>query len=311
MTELPQPSPNRKKRISWRMLTLLGLLAAIGGEAFIGLRNARQARLQMDFERVHVTPSMREEAVAALGPFEDVELVTSDGLRLRGWYVPAKRRAAVIFVTGGAANRMQPLPEARELVAHGFGVLLFDSRASGESEGSLTTWGETEQRDLVSALDFVSARSDVDPARIGVQGLSIGGSTVALTAAKDERARAVLLNATWTSLSEEIAYKFGKFGPFSAWPAQWVFRDAGIRFDAIRPIDHIAEISPRPLLIITGAVDEDTPVPVMERLFAAARAPKDMWVVSGAGHGGYAEAAPVEYPRRVRAFFEATLGPRE
>ena len=309
MTERAEGTAKSTRRISWRGALLAGLVLFILGEAFIGLRNARQAKLQMDFERVHVTAAMRKEASHALGPLEDVSFTASDGVVLRGWYAPAKRRAAVIFVSGGAANRMQPLPEARALVEHGFGVLLFDSRASGESDGELTTWGELEQRDLVAALDFVSARADVDPNKIGVQGLSIGGTTVALTAAKDPRAHAVLLNATWTSLSDEVGYKFGKFGPFSSWPAKWVFRHAGVDLDAVRPIDHIAEIAPRPLLILTGEVDTDTPVWVMDRLFAAARAPKDMWVVPGAGHGGYAEASPTEYTKRVVAFFEASLGP--
>jgi fermentation-respiration switch protein FrsA (DUF1100 family) len=85
-------------------------------------------------------------------------------------------------------------------------------------------------------------------------------------------------------------------------------RGEGVDVDAARPIDAIARIHPRPLLMITGDRDDDTPVPVMKRLFDAAGAPKDLWVVPGAGHGSYYETAPAEYEARVVGFLERAWG---
>jgi fermentation-respiration switch protein FrsA (DUF1100 family) len=85
-------------------------------------------------------------------------------------------------------------------------------------------------------------------------------------------------------------------------------RSAGIRVDAVRPIDAIGRIHPRPLLMITGDRDSDTPVPVMKRLFDAAGAPKDIWVVPGAEHGGYYGVASAEWETRVVAFLESAWG---
>ena len=64
-------------------------------------------------------------------PYRDVALTTSDGLRLRAWYVPSRNGAAIIAFPG----RAQPVPHARLLVRHGYGVLLLDRRGEGASEG--------------------------------------------------------------------------------------------------------------------------------------------------------------------------------
>jgi len=251
----------------------------------------------------------RAAALAALPALEDVSFRASDGLTLRGWFAPGtgKSRAAVILVHGGYANRVHWMPDLRALTAHGYGVLAYDSRGSGESDGDLVTAGDRERKDVTAALDFVAARPDVDPARIGLVGLSYGASAVLLTATKDPRARAVVLEAVWSSLEDEIMSKSGRFPLLTGGAAVWGMRHEGVDVDAVRPIDHIAELAPRKLLVVTGAADTDTPVAVMERVFAAAAAPKELWIVPGAGHGAYAEVAPDEYARRLVAFFDDAL----
>ena len=70
-------------------------------------------------------------------PHEDVTFTTADGLRLRGWYVPSKNGAAVISFPGRKGTQKP----ARMLARHGYGVLLFDRRGEGESEGDPNAWG--------------------------------------------------------------------------------------------------------------------------------------------------------------------------
>jgi hypothetical protein len=73
-----------------------------------------------------------------LGPaHEDVSFETSDGLTLRGWYVPSKNGAAVISFPG----RKGPQKPARMLARHGYGVLVFDRRGEGESDGEPNIFG--------------------------------------------------------------------------------------------------------------------------------------------------------------------------
>lgn len=238
---------------------------------------------------------------------EDASFRTTDGLTLRGWFAPGSRGAAIVFVHGGGGNRMQLFPEARILAHHGYGVLIYDSRASGESDGDLATLGAREQRDVEAAIDFVSARPEIDPKRIGIVGFSVGASTVVLEVAHDRRTRAVVLYATWSSMEDEIKWKARRFGPLSWAPVLFGLRRQGVDVDAVRPIDHMGEIAPRPLLMIAGSDDSDTPVAVMEQVFAAAREPKELWVEPRATHGSYVETAPAEYERRVVGFFDRSL----
>ena len=69
--------------------------------------------------------------------YENVSFKTSDGLRLEGWYVPSRNGAAVISFPG----RKGPQRQARMLARHGYGVLLFDRRGEGASDGEPNSYG--------------------------------------------------------------------------------------------------------------------------------------------------------------------------
>ncbi len=293
--------PSRRTRL------ILGLTLVLAAPAALAFHSYRRVPGMIHPARVHVTLEDEAAAKRDLPGLEDVSFRTTDDLSLRAWFVPGSRRAAVIFVHGGGGNRTQLLPEARILASHGYGVLVYDSRASGESDGDLVTGGDHEQRDVTAAIDFVSSRADIDPKRIGLLGFSLGASTVALEAARDLRVRAVVLYATWSSMEDEIKAKANRFGPLSWGPVLFGLRRQGVDVDAVRPIDHVAEIGPRPLLMIAGTDDSDTPVAVMKQVFAAASEPKELWVEPHATHGHCVEAAPEEYEKRVVGFFDRSL----
>ncbi len=118
-------------------------------------------------------------------PHETVTLHTRDGLDLAGWYVPSKNRAAIVVVHGGGGDRRGSRRHAAMLARHGYGVLLYDARGRGESEGSPNAQGWTWQADVSAALDFLSQRKDVDPGRIGGLGLSTGADVLLEASAKD------------------------------------------------------------------------------------------------------------------------------
>ena len=113
--------------------------------------------------------------------YTDVAFPTRDGLTLRGWYVPSTNGAAVILIHAFNDNRTGTLYHAALLADHGYGVLLYDTRSQGESEGDLYTWGWDAHQDVIAALDYVQHRSEVDSGRIGVLGLS-AGAAIALRA---------------------------------------------------------------------------------------------------------------------------------
>ena len=116
--------------------------------------------------------------------YEEVSFKTSDGLELEGWYIPSRNGAAVIAFPG----RMKgPQSRARFLARHGYGVLLFDRRGEGESDGDPNSYGWDGDRDVKAAIGYLQSRSDVEPDRIGGIGLSVGGEMVLETAARHPR----------------------------------------------------------------------------------------------------------------------------
>ena len=140
-------------------------------------------------------------AVSLGRPYEPVGLTTSDGLKLRAWYVPSRNGAAVIAFPG----RSQPVPHARMLIRHGYGVLLLDRRGEGASEGDYNAFGWAGERDLRAAIGFLQQRPDVDPDRIGGLGLSVGGELLLQTAAHTPSLRAVVSEgAGQRSLAEHL-----------------------------------------------------------------------------------------------------------
>ena len=243
---------------------------------------------------------------ADLGELTDAAFVTSDGITLRGWYHPSTNRAAVVLAHGWAGTREQLLPEARILARHGYGVLLFDWRAHGESGGDKCTWGDAEKRDLVAALDYMRTRVDVDPERVGAIGFSFGGGVVIDVAAVDRRLKGIVTEGTTPTLAQIIHENAGRSKLIAGPAARWAMgRELDI--DAVRPVDHVCAVHPRPILIINGDDQKDQPERMAKELFDAACEPKEYWHLAGAGHGDYAVVAPEELERRLVAFFDAAL----
>jgi dipeptidyl aminopeptidase/acylaminoacyl peptidase len=245
--------------------------------------------------------------------FEPATLTTADGLRLAGWYIPSHNGATIILCHGLGTNRADMLLQAVLLAEHGYGSLLFDFRAHGESEGEMVTYGYGEADDVLAAVDYLLARPDVDPQRIGILGGSLGAATAIHAAARSTHLRAVVAESAFTSLEDEVASSFKAFSGLPAFPfapftvafAQW---QTGLRISEVRPIDDIPSIAPRPVFIIHGTDDELIPAEQGLRLYEAAGEPKELWMVEMMGHGSALGIFPDEYEKRVIGFFDKALG---
>ena len=102
--------------------------------------------------------------------------------------MPSKNRAAIIAFAGRRGTQRQ----TRMLVRHGYGVLLFDRRGEGESEGDPNIFGWQGERDVHAAVDYLRSRADVDPDRIGGIGLSVGGEMMIEAAAESDGLAAIV-----------------------------------------------------------------------------------------------------------------------
>lgn len=237
-------------------------------------------------------------------PHEDVSLTTSDGLQLEGWYVPSRNRAAVLVFPGRSGNKQH---HARNLIGHGYGVLLIDNRGQGASEGDPNVFGWDDETDVNAALDFLTSRADVDPDRIGGLGLSVGGETLLETAAHTDRVRALVSEGagarTWKEDHElpglERWYLLPFFVTSSASTA--LFANT-LPPESLKEL--VKDIAPRPVFLIHAKGETLNGV-----YYRSAGEPDnwELWEVPGAKHVGGLEAQPEEYERRVTAFFDRAL----
>src|SRR5664279_1889738 len=117
-----------------------------------------------------------------LHPYQ-VNIESRTHTRIASWFFPGTRRATVLLSHGYGDNQIQMLPYADFLVRQGFSVLTYDMRNRGRSSGDAVTLGALEGPDILSAVDYLMTRPDVDPNRIGAMGLSLGAAATILAAA--------------------------------------------------------------------------------------------------------------------------------
>ena len=254
----------------------------------------------------HVARPPVEDIDLGSASVEQIQLQTSDGLTLEGSYVPSKNGAAVV-VAFGRKGTQRP---ARMLARHGYGVLIFDRRGEGESDGDPNpyAWNGGE-RDLLAAIAFLKRRPDVEPDRIGGIGLSVGGETFLQTAAHSQDVQAVVSEgATARSVGELRSVPGSGFGPV-AFNAGMTAGTAVFSNSAPPPhlIDLVEQIAPRPMLLIYSPKDDPDEPRFNRAFYEAAGPPKGIWGVPEAGHVGAQEARPREYEQRVTRFFDRAL----
>jgi uncharacterized protein len=238
-------------------------------------------------------------------PHENVAFETSDGLRLRGWYVPSKNGAAVISFPGRRGTQRA----ARLLARHGYGVLLFDRRGEGQSEGDPNAWGWAGHQDVAAAVRFLQRRPDVERNRIGGIGLSVGGEMMLESAARSPGLKAVVSEgAGERSVREWLDMTGNKWLDIPSAAAL----TAGIALfgNSAPPAslkDLVAQIAPTPVFFIYGEHGQDGERNLNPTYYRAASEPKAIWKVAGSGHTGGIDARPKEYERQVIGFFDRAL----
>ncbi len=237
----------------------------------------------------------------------DVTLSTEDGLTLHGWYIPSTNRAAVILVHAFNGNRTGTIYHAALLAKHGYGVLLYDTRAQGESEGYLNALGWEDHLDIFAALDYLQQRPEVDPECIGVLGLSAGAKAAIYAATQTDEIAVVVAEGTrWRTFEDLlIAIEPNEY----IWvPTEWLsYKYAEVASGIRNPIplsQAVAHTSSTPLLLIAAGGE----IATSQAYFDAADEPKALWVRDEPGHQIDALFdEPEEYKHRVIGFLDQAL----
>ena len=215
--------------------------------------------------------------------YEPVTLRTADSVELIAWFMPAtgKAHATVLFLHGNAENISTHFMNVAWMPAEGFNVLALDYRGYGGSGGKPSLPGM--QLDIDAALTALRARPDVDPRRIVLFGQSLGGALAIHYAARGPQRgalRAVIADSAFADYRAIASERLATSAV--TWPFQWL--PALVVDNDYSPLASVAEVSPLPLVLIHGDADAIVPPHHAQRLFEAARAPKELWLLPGIGH---------------------------
>ena len=256
-----------------------------------------------------ITHVMRQTVPApTLGAdYENVSFTTSDGLELQGWYVPSKNGAAVIAFPG----RSGPRAHTRMLASHGYGVLLFDRRGEGRSEGDSNLLGWGADKDILAAVEYLQGRPDVDPDRIGGIGLSVGGELMLQAAAETDELAAVVSEGAGSRMFSELMEENHGYEKVLLAPQAAIMMAGTAVFSSTAQPPPLTELAPKieqPLFVI-WAPNGGNVEHMSKRYYELAKGPKQIWAMPTAKHVGGIYDQPKEYERRVVGFFdEALLG---
>jgi dienelactone hydrolase len=245
--------------------------------------------------------------------YQDVAFSTADGVRLSGWYIPARADAAVVLLPGAGETRTAVLGQAAVLARHGYGALLVDTRGHGRSAGHAMDFGWWGDRDLAAAVSFLARLPGIQAGKIGVLGESMGGEQALAAAGSDPRVRAVVAEGAEGQQLADRGWRPHDITGILDRGMEWVqYTAAGLLSGAPRPMsipDSIRAAAPRPIMIIAGGASADEPAAA--RWFqAASPATVQVWIVPGAGHTAGLATVPRAWEAHVTGFLDRTLSPR-
>lgn len=248
-------------------------------------------------------------------PYEEVSFTTSDGLTLRGWFIPAplhtgRRPCGTILVGHGYPFDKANILHHVIFLHASFNLLLFDFRYFGESDGWYTTVGVHETRDVDAAVAYLKQRAGVESDRIGALGFSMSAATFIM--ANHPNIRAIVADSAYARLEGVVARQFF----YAPGPLKWPFVALtklyarlllGVDVSRASPADAARRLR-SPLLLIHGSADSQIPVEHARQIEAAANpALTDVWIVPGANHGFAHRLEGSRYELHVREFFKQHL----
>jgi dienelactone hydrolase len=294
----------------------LSLLSGAGAQSSdpAGLRSSFLALIERP--RVALVPETHPRPDSGFYKAERFSFASEAGERVPGIFIKhaaaAARRPAVVILHGTGAKKEEQLALMRTLADRGFVSVAIDARHHGEriraGSGSdnqqyfaamLETYRTGRGRpylydnvwDVMRLIDYLETRADVDAGRIGVMGISRGGTEAYLAAAVDTRIAAVVpvigvQGYRWALDNDQWQPRVNTFLP----AVQGAARDARVEkvdaafvrrfYDRVVPGIYaeydapsiLRLIAPRPLLVINGDSDRRTPLPGVQQAIDAAHA---------------------------------------
>jgi fermentation-respiration switch protein FrsA (DUF1100 family) len=223
----------------------------------------------------------------------------SDGLNIQGEiYIPSRPTASfpgLILCHGIPGKIKDPADRGYPLLAErfcqeGFGVLIFNFRGAGLSEGNFDILGWS--RDLDGGLDCFLRRPEIDPTRVFLMGFS-GGAAVSIYLAAQRKEIAALVSCASPAEFRDLITGKGLVDFLVHSREVGIIKDAHFPpslegwkdgFRTVKPLDWAKQIPPRPLLIIHGTDDEVINISQAKNLYDKVQGEAELFLIQGAGH---------------------------
>ena len=263
------------------------------------------------FEPYHSTITSCVDQVLEV-PYETVEIVSYDGLRLRGRYYHLTDGAPLVLFFHG--YRCSSLRDGNGIFLYtrklGYNVLLIDQRAHGNSEGKTITFGIKERFDCKKWVEYVVERFGIEQ-KVYLSGLSMGAATVLMASdvGLPENVIGILADCPYSSPKEILCTVMRKLG-FPAKPTYYLAKLSAKligRFD-VEETSALEAVkrSQIPTLIIHGDADDFVPCSMSMDCQLAGEDHIELLLIKGAGHGMSHCVDTPSYEKAVLAFFEKT-----
>ncbi len=307
-----------KRLIRWTCSTLLLLLLlSIPVGYWVGTWALHPTRRSLTPQVISEADTVFRQSHATK---ENLDVTASDGTILHGWLLCPSTSASgekepldwVLVFHGIADNRMGVFGHATFFLRAGYGVVMMDSRAHGESGGALATLGWKERDDVRAIYTALKNRERVGC--VFALGVSMGAAIALQAAAEEPRIAGVIAEASFSSL-REVTYDYAGLH-VSPWLGRTLFRpgleaglmamerESGFSVDAISPERAVSERA-YPVFIISDGDDRTIPTLHAETIYKAARGPKRIWIVPNAPHAAGLGTAPEEYESRCLDFLRS------
>lgn len=248
---------------------------------------------------------------------KNVYIKSRDGLKLHAYNVERPETRRWIILCHGymsCAKAMSCLGEA--FYNMGFNVLLPDARGHGESEGKYRGMGWHDRKDVLRWIAYLNKMYHKPP--IALYGISMGGATVMMASGEKlpPNVKVIIEDCGYTSIDEEFSFSLKNIFKLPKFPflylASMVTRiRAG--YSLLTDGSALKQVakSVTPTLFIHGGDDHFVPTYMVNKIYDAARCPKEKLVIHGAAHGLSSWVAPDIYSKKVREFVERYMGSEE
>jgi pimeloyl-ACP methyl ester carboxylesterase len=259
-------------------------------------------------------PSQVEMPASLSFTVQEVQFLSEGDVKIAGWFVPSKNSVTIILLHGYGSNRTAMLWHAQQLVDAGYGVLMYDERASGESGGTHRSYGWEDPRDVDEALKFLKNKYRADANQVGIAGCSMGGQIALQSAAYNTEIAAVWADGPAIVRAQDIPPQRNILMQLVV-AGNYITDQASamkLGMDPPSPlIEIIDDIAPRPIMLVGGGMSR--PLYGNEGAFMLYYARyagnnAETWIIPEAYHCDGPVLRPEEYATRMIKFFNSAFG---